>query len=152
MTWEMAAEKILATMLEKLGFLAVIRHEQTDDGLCLQVITEDSVSIIGKNGDRLEDFQYLVNRLLQKHYPDAPRVKVDCEHYRLKQEESLIEKSRLLAQRVAQDGKPARTRPLNAYYRRIVHNALADIAEVETSSPSGNTRYKRIQINPTPTS
>jgi len=148
MTWQLASEKILATMLMKLGFVSEIRHEDTEDGLCLQILSEDSQAIIGKNGDRLEDFQYLVNRLLQKHYPDAPRVKVDCDHYRQKQEKTLIEKSRALAQRVVQEGKSARTRPLNAYYRRIVHNALQEFDGVETSSPSGNTRYKRIQINP----
>ncbi len=146
MTWQLASEKILATMLEKLGFSAQIEQEETQEALCLQILCEDSKLIIGKNGDRLEDFQYLVNRILQKHYPDAPRVKVDCDHYRKKQEEALIEKAKLLAQRVLKEGKAARTRPLNAYYRRIVHNALEDFDEVETSSPRGNTRYKRIQI------
>ncbi|WP_018968841.1 protein jag [Rubritalea marina] len=148
MTWEDAAEKILVTMLGHLGFEVGVKREQGDDGLCLQVVYEDSKLIIGRNGDRLEDLQYLLNRTLNKHYPDAPRVKVDCDNYRSEQEAKLIEKARELAVRVASTGKSARTRPLNAYYRRVVHNALTDIEGVATQSPKSDARYKRIEITP----
>ena len=39
-------------------------------------------------------------------------------------------------------------RPLNAYHRRIVHNALIDDDEVETVSPRSDERLKRILIRP----
>jgi len=87
MDWELAAEKILITMMGHLGFEIQVVGEKLDDGFCLHITTEYSKSIIGRNGDRLEDIQYLVNRTLQKHYPDAPRVKVDCDHYRQEQED-----------------------------------------------------------------
>lgn len=146
MKWEDAAEKILVTMLGKLGFEVEVEHISTEDGLCLQVKCADTKHIIGRNGDRLEDLQYLVNRILMKHFPDAPRVKVDCDSYRLLQEEKLIQNAIELAQRVKESGRSVRTRPLNAYYRRIVHNALVDYEGVVTSSPNGNARYKRIEI------
>ncbi len=147
MNWELAAEKILTTMMGHLGFQIQVAAEQLDDGLCLNISTEHSKSMIGRNGDRLEDIQYLVNRILQKHYPDAPRVKVDCDQYRQEQENDLVEKSKELAVKVAETGKSVRTRPLNAYYRRIVHNALTD-SPVETHSPKSPARYKRIEISP----
>ena len=146
MNWEDAAEKILVTMLGHLGFEIGVKREQTDDGMCLQVVYEDSKLIIGRNGDRLEDLQYLLNRTLSKHYPDAPRVKVDCDNYRSEQETRLIEKAQELALRVKETGKSARTRPLNAYYRRVVHNALSDLEGIVTASPKGDSRYKRIEI------
>lgn len=147
MKWELAAEKILVTMMGHLGFDIQVVGEKLDDGLCLNISTEHSKSVIGRNGDRLEDIQYLVNRILQKHYPDAPRVKVDCDEYRQEQEEKLVEKARELAVKVVESGKSVRTRPLNAYYRRIVHNALED-AGVRTSSPKSPARYKRVEILP----
>jgi len=147
MKWEDASEKILVTMLSHLGFGVEVEREEGSDGLCLQVVSkEDSKVIIGRNGDRLEDLQYLVNRVLNKHYPEAPRVKVDCDHYRDEQEKKLIEKALLLAEKVKLEGKSVRTRPLNAYYRRIVHNALTDVEGVRTLSPKGDARYKRIEI------
>ena len=87
-----------------------------------------------------------MNRILSKHYPDASRVKVDCDHYREKQESELIATAKETAHQVIEDGKARKLRPLNAYYRRIAHNALADIEGVKTNSPKGNTRYKKIQI------
>lgn len=147
MNWEMAAEKILTTMLSHLGFQIEVISEKLDDGLCLNISTEHSKSIIGRNGDRLEDIQYLVNRTLQKHHPDAPRVRVDCDQYRQEQEFKLAQKAKELAAKVAETGKSVRTRPLNAYYRRIVHNALAD-APVKTHSPKSPARYKRVEISP----
>ena len=147
MDWELAAEKILITMMGHLGFQVQVAQESSDAGLCLHISTEHSKSVIGRNGDRLEDIQYLVNRVLQKHYPDAPRVKVDCDQYRMKQETKLVEKAKALAIKAVDTGKSIRTRPLNAYYRRIVHNALAD-AGVKTHSPKSPARYKRVEISP----
>lgn len=141
-----AAQKILDTILSKLGFTVEYEISETTDGSCLNIITDDSAHLIGKEGDRLEDLQYLMNRVLNKHYPDAPRVKVDCDHYRENQENQLITDAQEMAQQVLEDGKARRLHPLNAYYRRIAHNALVDIAGVKTSSPNGNGRYKRIQI------
>jgi spoIIIJ-associated protein len=148
MKWDDASEKILITLLGHLGFSIEVERQTSDDGLCLQIIHEDTKTVTGRNGDRLEDLQYLVNRILNKHFPDAPRVKVDCDNYRNEQEGKLVGSARELAQKVVATGKSTRTRPLNAYYRRIVHNALADTDGVKTASPSGSDRYKRIEITP----
>ena len=141
-----AAEKILDAMLSKLGFDVTYERTESVDGPCLNIVTDQGAYLIGKGGDRLEDLQYLMNRILSKHYPDASRVKVDCDHYREKQESELIATAKETAHQVIEDGKARKLRPLNAYYRRIAHNALADIEGVKTSSPKGNTRYKKIQI------
>ena len=147
MKWDEAAEKILIKMLGHLGFEIQVERVGDEDGVCLNITTDESKCIIGRNGDRLEDLQYLVNRVLQKHYPDAPRVKVDCDDYRQEQEIKLVERAKELAVKVVESGKSVRTRPLNAYYRRIVHNALTD-ESVTTNSPKSPARYKRIEIQP----
>lgn len=145
---EEAAKKILDTMLGHLDFPVNIEIQETEDGPGLQILTSESQHLIGKDGERLDDLQYLVNRILKKHFPKAKRVKIDCEHYRAIQEDHLVEEVRGLAERVKASGKPFRIRPLNAYYRRIVHNALVDDGEVESVSPSGDDRLKRITIKP----
>ena len=142
------AHEILATMLEKLGFDATIEEETSEEGPSLQITSESSSLLIGKHGDRPDDLQYLVNRILQKREPDAPRVRVDCDRYRADQEERLAGQARGLAEKAKESGKPMRMRPLNAYHRRIVHNALVDDQEIETVSPRGSDRLKRIEIRP----
>ena len=143
---EEAASKILDTMLGHLGFHANIEVQEAEEGPCLQITTSESKYLIGRDGERLDDLQYLVNRMLKKHFPKAPRIKVDCEHYRAIQEDHLIEEVRGLAERVKASGKPFRMRPLNAYYRRLVHKALVDHPEVESVSPGGGDRLKRINL------
>jgi len=143
-----AARKILDTMLGHLGFTVNIEIHETDEGPCLQILTSESKYLIGKDGERLDDLQYLVNRVLKKHFPKAQRVRVDCEHYRAIQEDHLVEEVHGMAERVKASGKPLKMRPLNAYYRRLVHNALVDFAEVESVSPGGDDRLKQIAIRP----
>ena len=142
-----AAGKILNSMLGKLGFQVELETTVTEDGPCLNILTDEGTHLIGKQGDRLEDLQYLTNRILSKHYPNASRVKVDCDHCRANQEKTLIETAQEMAHQVVEDGKARHLRPLNAYYRRLAHNALSEIEGVSTSSPRGDSRYKRIEIS-----
>ncbi len=142
-----AAGKILESMLAKLGFQVGLEVSENEDGPCLNIITEESAHLIGKHGDRLEDLQYLTNRILCKHYPDAPRVKVDCDHYRAKQEERLLADAKQVAYEVLADGKVRKLKPLNAYYRRLVYNALNEIEGIVKTSPRGDIRYKAIEIS-----
>ena len=143
-----AAKKILDTMLGHLGFHPEIEIHDSDEEPCLQILTPRSELMIGRDGERLDDLQYLVNRVLKKHFPKAPRVRIDCEHYRAIQEDKLSAEVRAAADSVKASGKPFKLRPLNAYYRRLVHNALLDHPEVESVSPGGDDRLKRILIRP----
>ena len=102
--------------------------------------------IVGKDGDRLDDLQYLVNRILREELPNAPRIKVDCGHFRSMREDKLREEIESVAEHVKQTGEPKTIRPLNAYYRRLVHNILVDHPGVESVSPGGEERLKRITI------
>lgn len=141
-----AAGKILETMLTKLGFQVDLEVTENEDGPCLNIMTEHGADLIGNHGDRLEDLQYLTNRILVKHYPNSPRIHVDCDHYRANRQQVLLDEVCELAGQVAEDGEARKLRPLNAYYRRLAYNALKGVEGVKTSSPSGPSRYKRILI------
>ena len=143
-----AAKKILDTMLGHLGFHPEIEVLDSEEEPCLQIHSPRPELLIGKDGERLDDLQYLVNRVLKKHFPKAPRVRIDCEHYRAIQEDKLSAEVRGAAETVKASGKPFKMRPLNAYYRRLVHNALIDDTDVESVSPGGEERLKRILIRP----
>ena len=138
--------EILNKMLGSLGLEGDVSLEQSEEGACLQISSEDSKHIIGQKGDRLDDIQYLVNRVMQSQDPGTDRVKVDCDNYRKDSEERLREKVLSYAEEVKESGEPKRLQPLNAYHRRLVHNFLADDERVETSSPDGNTRFKKMTI------
>ncbi len=142
------AVQSLEALLQSLGFEGTVATEEVDNILCLQVSSPDAKFLIGEDGDRLDDLQYLVNRMIQHQVPDAPRVKVDCDYYRQRHEKKLLDKAFSIAERVKEVGKPMKLYPLNAYHRMLVHNALKGVAGIVTESEEGNARFKRITIRP----
>ncbi len=142
-----AARGILDSMLGYLGFVVRVEEDESEGGPALQIFTEEAPLLLGERGDRLDDVQYLVNRLLYAQDPSAPRVRVDVEYFRAMQEDSLLHSVREVADRVRRSGRPVRLAPLNSYYRRIVHDALKDDPEIVTSSPNDRSRMKRITVS-----
>lgn len=140
------ARHILDAMLGYLGFVAQIEEDDGPDGPTLQVLTDDSELLIGRRGDVLEDIQYIVNRVLQRHMPDAPRIRVDVEFYRSMREDKMIARARELGERVRATGQSATLPPLNSYYRRLIHNLFINDPEVTSVSAGGDARFKRITL------
>lgn len=139
------ARQILENMLGFLGFFATVEEDpDSPDGPTLQILADDSDHLIGKRGEILDDFQYLVNRLLLRRMENPPRIRVDCNYYRSMREDRMIEKAKEAADRVRSTGQPFRLPPLNSYYRRLVHNALVNDPDVVTESEKGDARFKRM--------
>ena len=107
----------------------------------------DARFLIGDEGDRLDDLQYMVNRLVQAKWSDAPRIRIDCDSYRARAEAKLLRRARSRAERVLKTGKPLLMEKLNAYQRRLVHNDLATIPGIVTQSEETESRFKRITIS-----
>jgi spoIIIJ-associated protein len=143
----MTPKELLDTMLGYLGFVVQIEEQEDEAGnLVLQIYTEESRRLIGRDGETLSAIQFLVNRLLQAKDKDAPKAVVDVEHYRSMREDRIIERVRVLAERVRITGRSLQLEPMNSYERRIVHNAFKDDPEVATWSPSDSARIKQITL------
>jgi spoIIIJ-associated protein len=140
------ASQILDTMLGYLGFTVKIDQVEGPEGPTLQIHTEDSQQLIGRRGSTMEDIQYLVNRILQRHIPDAPRIRVDIEFFRSIHEDKLVDHARELGDRVRATGKSEIMQPMNSYYRRMIHNVFVDDPMVMSVSLDPQERFKRIQI------
>ena len=142
-----AARDILDTLLGYLGFVVHIEQSETPAGLALQVFTDEGELLVGRDGERLEDIQYLLNRLLHHRLPDAPKVRVDIAHFRLIQEDQMLAHVREQADRVRHTGRPVRLPPMNSYQRRLVHHAFKDDPVIKSSSPPDETRLKCITLS-----
>ena len=135
------------SLLTPLGFSFTLSTEPYEDGISLLIESPDARFLIGEEGDRLDDLQYMVNRLVQARWGDAPRVRVDCDNYRARAEAKLLRRARSRAERVLKTGKPLLMEKLNAYQRRLVHNELATIPGIVTQSEDTDSRFKRITIS-----
>src|SRR5205085_9810467 len=79
----MTPKELLDTILGYLGFDVQIDETQSEGGNpTLQIYMEESHTIIGRDGETLEAIQFLLNRLIQAKDRDAPKVILECDHYR----------------------------------------------------------------------
>jgi spoIIIJ-associated protein len=124
----------LQHILELLGFPVNVEEHHLDDGLLLDVKTEDSGRLIGRQGQTLADLQYITNRILFQHDPSVPKVTVDISGYRAQARETLVKKAKEAAEKVRRWGDVVELEPLNAFDRRIIHQALKDDPSIETHS------------------
>lgn len=144
---ELTPQELLDDILGFLGFVVEIEEMSNEAGnLVLQIYTEESRRIIGRNGETLEALQFLLNRMLQTRDKDAAKVIVDCEHYRSMRDDRIVQRVRELAERVRITGRSLQLEPMNSYERRIVHNAFKDDPEIGTWSPDDAARIKQITL------
>jgi len=124
----------LERILELLGIPATVEEHTLDEGLLLDVKTEESGRLIGRQGQTLSDLQYITNRLLFQQDPNAPKVMVDVSGYRAQAREALVKKAKDAAEKVRRWGDVVELEPMSAFDRRIVHHALKDDPDIETQS------------------
>jgi spoIIIJ-associated protein len=127
---------ILADLLTHLGFTdAAITEQKLDDGgLFLEVQCAESNRLIGRHGQTLCDLQYLTNRIAFNQDDCAPRITVDVGGYRAAARDALIKKAKDAADKVRKWGDIVELEPMNAYDRRVVHQALREDPDIETQS------------------
>jgi spoIIIJ-associated protein len=139
----------LEKILELLGFPATVEVHHMDDGILLDVKTDDSGRLIGRQGQTLSDLQYITNRLLFQQDPSAPKIMVDVSGYRAQAREALVKKAKEAAEKVRRWGDVVELEPLSAFDRRIIHQALKDDPTIETHSVEvEGTEKKAILLRP----
>ncbi|PAW85917.1 MAG: single-stranded DNA-binding protein [Pedosphaera sp. Tous-C6FEB] len=126
---------ILTDLLKHMGFEPTITEQKLDDGgLFLDVQCADSNRLIGRHGQILGDLQYLSNRICFNGDPEAPRITVDVGGYRAQARDVLIKRAKDAADKVRKWGDIVELEPMNAYDRRVVHQALREDPDIETQS------------------
>ena len=112
----------------------------------IDISGEDLGVLIGRRGDTLLSFQYLVNLIVTRRYPDRGGVTIDVEHYRHRREEQIVALAQRMADRVREGGSPITLEPMTASERRLVHLALADDPDLETNS-TGEGENRKVVIS-----
>lgn len=139
----------LEKLLETMGFTVTLEEQDLDDGLLLDIQTDDPGRLIGRQGQTLHQLQYILNRLLFKRDQSAAKVTLDVGGYRSQARDALIKRAQEAAEKVRRWGDLVELEPMSAFDRRIVHNTLKDDPGVETHSVEvEGTPKKAIQLRP----
>jgi spoIIIJ-associated protein len=126
--------EVLQKILDGLGLQTKVEVFTMDNSTLLHIATVEPGRLIGKHGQTLSQLQFLVNRILQRGNPDAPRVIVDCERYRERQRDDILKKVVDAADRVRRWGEAVKIGPFNAFDRRVIHLHMEKDRELEAVS------------------
>ena len=141
-----AVEAFVADTLKAMNMDVEISSGIDEDGaLCVNMKGDHMGILIGKRGQTLDSFQYLANRVANKHQEGYVRVKLDTENYRAKREETLKHLAKNIAHKVKRTRRPVSLEPMNPYERRIIHSALQSDPYVTTHS-EGEEPYRKVVV------
>jgi spoIIIJ-associated protein len=141
------ARETLELMLGHLGLVFEVEELEPAGRHVLNIHSRESARLIGRDGQVLEDLQYLLNRILNRGEEGVANVIVDVEGYRQKEKQDFLGRIRDLAEEVRRTGRPLVLAPMNSFDRRLVHQAFADDSEIGTHSEEGGARLKQITLS-----
>jgi spoIIIJ-associated protein len=139
-------KEVLEKILALLDIPATVEEQKLDDIFLLDVKTEESGRLIGRQGQTLADLQYITNRILFQQDPSSPKVMVDVGGYRAQAREALVKKAKDAADKVRRWGEPVELEPLGSFDRRIIHHAFKDDPDVETHSIEVDGNDKKVLL------
>ena len=141
-----AVEAFVADTLKAMNMDVEISSGIDEDGaLCVNMKGDHMGILIGKRGQTLDSFQYLANRVANKHQEGYVRVKLDTENYLARREETLKQHEKNIAHKVKRTRRPVSLEPMNPYERRIIHSALQSDPYVTTHS-EGEEPYRKVVV------
>jgi spoIIIJ-associated protein len=140
------AREILELMLGHLGLVFEIEEMEPAGRHVLNIHSREAGRLVGRDGQVLEDLQYLLNRIINRAEEGAPSVIVDVEGYRQKEKQDFLGRIREMADEVRRTGHPLVLAPMNSFDRRLVHQAFAEDPEITTHSEEGAARLKQVTL------
>ncbi|MBN3553610.1 protein jag [Fictibacillus nanhaiensis] len=142
----------LEDVTSKMGVPVTITQRQENDHLVLDLSGDKIAILIGKRGQTLNALQLLTNMVANSD-PASKHVKIvlDAENYRTRRQESLERLAEHSAQKVFFTKKSFAFEPMPANERKVIHLALKENRDVETTS-EGVEPFRKVVIRPTSSS
>ncbi len=154
---EVAVKDVVKDLLERMGVEAEVMAidnpsslpmtEEDAPTIFIDIVGSDLGNLIGRRGEHLSQFQYLVNLICGKQMTDGKRIVIDVEGYRTRREESLIGLAERVARQVSRSNRAMLMEPMPANERRIIHLKLRDNPDVYTES-IGEGSGRRVEVLP----
>lgn len=121
-------------MIELTGYRADVCAIRHDGGWTLRVDGPDRKQLVKRDGELLEAYEFVLNRMGRRAWPDAGSLRVECDGFRDRRDGELVELARELAGSVARTGRPETIDDLNPYERRLVHITVRELEGIGSRS------------------
>jgi spoIIIJ-associated protein len=141
------AIEFVKQLMEKMKFDITASLDETDEKAVISLSGKDSGKVIGYRGDVLDAIQYITSIAVNADNESFKKIVVDCENYRTKREDTLVQLAERLAKKAANQGRIVTLEPMNPFERRIIHSALQENQNVTTES-EGEEPNRHVIIKP----
>ena len=145
---EMVAD-FVEGLLEAAGLDGDVDISEADGTTYVDVWADDDPEgmgvLIGKRGNTLDAIQELVRTHVHRRTGERCLVIVDVEDYRKRRRSQLLRRASEVAGRVKKTGRQEALEPMNAYERKLVHDAVAELGGLVTAS-EGEEPNRRVVI------
>ena len=147
MSAEQQVTDFITHVVKQMGLDLVAKVETTADGTRINLEGEGGETLLARRGEGLQALQHIVDSAFRKQLGDQ-RLLVDCMNFRRGKDNELKQMAKFLAEKAKNSGVEQSIGPLNAYERRLVHLAVAEISGV-TSESIGDAAVKTVTISAT---
>ncbi len=141
-------KKFLSQVITNLGIDVNFESNIRDKAININIYTDKSGLLIGKNGETLRALEILAKQKINQEYNCFIKLNLDIENYKLKRIENLERLAKKTAREVRSSKVEATLENMNSFERRIIHNVLTDFKGIKTLS-EGEEPNRHVIIKPT---
>jgi spoIIIJ-associated protein len=147
MSVEQQVTDFVVQVVKGMGLALEARVETTADGTRINLEGDGAGELLAHRGEGLQALQSIVDSAFRRQLGDQ-RLLVDCMDFRRGKDNELRQMAKFLAEKAGSTGAEQSIGPLNAYERRLVHLAVAEVPGV-TSESIGDAAVKTVTISAT---
>lgn len=140
-------ETFLSGLTEAFGFDGAVSILDDDDDGVIAMVDGKYGLMVGPKARTLDAIQELARVSAQRTAPSSIRIKVDVGGYRQMRKEALQKFAIGAAESAKVDGKERSLEPMTSADRKIVHDALSELDDIETRS-AGSEPRRRVVVVP----
>ena len=124
----------LQNITKLMGIDVKIEIKKREDMPLFNLLAQPASVLIGKNGKTIEALQTITHQMVNSQIGEYYKFQIDVNDYKNKNRIKLERKIKQIAKEVAKTKTEVHLEPMNAYERRLVHNALTNWTNVTTHS------------------
>lgn len=142
---EIAAD-YLEGLLDIADFDGDIDMDVENDRATVSIVGADLSQLVGKKGEVLDALQELTRLAVTRETGERSRLMLDISGHRAGVKAKLIEVAKEAAAKAIETGEEVELKPMNAFERKVVHDAVGEAGAASVSK--GEEPKRRIVVLP----
>ena len=142
---EIAAD-YLEALLDIADFDGDIDMDVENDRATVSIVGADLNQLVGEKGAVLEALQELTRLAVTRETGERSRLMLDISGYRAEVKTKLVEVAKTAAAKALESGEEVELKAMNAFERKVVHDAVAEAGAKSISK--GEDPNRRIVVLP----